>query len=199
MNSYEAPQTGYADRFDLKNAITGALPGDAPLLYELGINLKLIRAESLLPVRVLSAKPGQPLIGDEGDLTGPILTLALFTAFLILHGKIHFGYIYLMSLFSCASVYALLNLLQPMPIGAVLCSSVLGYSMGPVVVYAVAALGLRRVAPVLLGAVGVLAAAWSAYTAATVFCTHLGAKNRGAVVGIPLFLVYMSFVLMVQF
>ncbi len=197
MGNFEDPRAVYVDRVNFKLAMTGSLPNDPPLLEELGISLPLIRAESQLPLRVLRKSAGP--VCNTSDLTGPILILVLFTALLVLHGKLHFGYIYLISLTSASLVYVLLNLIATKDTSIVICCSILGYSLGPVLLYSLMHIGLRWTSVYVRVAVGLGMAFWSAYTASIVFCQYLELSNRTYVVGFPLLLTYVCFVLMVLF
>lgn len=200
MNGFEDSREVYTDQANLRAAFSGSLPNDPPLLHELGIDLRLIKAESLLPFRVLSPSSfSAASAGGTSDLTGPILFLALFTALLILHGKLHFGYIYLLSLCSCFSIYLLLNLVSVRETSALVVCSVLGYSLGPVILYALLNIGLRWTGLFVRVALGLSTAVWSAYTASIVFCKHLELHSKQFIVGYPLLLTYMCFILMILF
>jgi hypothetical protein len=71
---------------------------------------------------------------DDSDLAGPILFCLLFGTFLLLSGKVHFGYIYGVALVGTVSQYAILNLMALNSIDFVRTASVLGYCMLPLVV-----------------------------------------------------------------
>ncbi|KAI5170433.1 protein YIPF5/7 [Pancytospora epiphaga] len=198
MNGFEEPGDSYSDKLDLKGAFTGALPNDHPLLYDLGIDLSLIKTEALLPINVLRSHTA-PSLSKGSDLTGPILFLALFTSLLVLHGKIHFGYVYFISLFSCASIYTLLLFLGAQNISALICCSVLGYSMGPVLLFSMLNIALKWMGLPVQIIVGMLSAVWGAYTAGVVFREHMLLGDKLFIVIYPIFLVYLAFVLMVVF
>lgn len=72
-------------------------------------------------------------IMDDVDLIGPILFCLLFGAFLLLSGKVHFGYIYGLALLGCLSVYGILNLMSENGIDGYRTASVLGYCLLPMV------------------------------------------------------------------
>lgn len=197
MRGLDDAHGAYVDRINFRLAMTGALPNDPPLLEELGISLPLIKTESQLPLRVF--RPSTIPACSTSDLTGPVLILVLFTALLVLHGKLHFGYIYLISLTSAFFIYVLLTLIATKETSIITCCSVLGYSLGPVLLYSLMHIALRWTSIYVRVAAGLGMAFWSACTASIVFCRHLELANKTYVVGFPLLLTYVCFVLMVLF
>lgn len=197
MNNFEDPREIYVDKINFRLAMTGSLPNDPPLLEELGISLSLIKEESQLPLKVL--KPSTVPTHNTSDLTGPIFILVLFTVLLVLHGKLHFGYIYLISITSASLIYMLLNLIAIKETSIVICCSILGYSLGPVLLYSLMHIALRWVSIYIRVTIGLGMAFWSAYTASIVFCKYLELVNKTYVIGFPLLLTYVCFVLMVLF
>lgn len=197
MDRFDELKEAYTGKFDLKNALMGNLPGDPPLLEELGIDLSVIKSESLLPLKVLQQNPESIMVSS--DLTGPVILLFIFTFSLVLQCKIHFGYIYLISLLSSFLMYVLLNLLSSSKIGYTMCCNVIGYSMTPVVGFSIANILLKWMSPFLRAVLGFLMSLWSGYTSSVVFCTYMKFNDKLVVVLYPLFLAYMCFTMMVVF
>lgn len=54
-------------------------------------------------------------------------------SFLLLSGKVHFGYIYGFSVFGCIGMYSVLNLVSERSMDFLLTCSVLGYCLLPVI------------------------------------------------------------------
>src|SRR3981081_4492248 len=52
---------------------------------------------------------------DDSDLAGPVLFFLLFGTFLLLSGKVHFGYIYGLALLGTTSLHWILALMSPGP------------------------------------------------------------------------------------
>lgn len=74
-------------------------------------------------------------IMDDSDLAGPILFFLLFGTFLLLSGKIHFGYIYGVALLGLISLHLIMNLMANVGgIDFIRTASVLGYCLLPLVV-----------------------------------------------------------------
>lgn len=182
---------------NLKDALSGSIPGDPPLLEELSINLHSIKTECLLPLKTLTRHPIE--ISVSSDVTGPLLILVLFSFLLVLQGKLHFGYIYLISLSSSFFLFLFLNLLTQQGVTYAVCCNVMGYSMTPVVAFSLLNFLLSWTGPLVRFTIGTVMSVWSAYTAGQVMCIHLGLSERTLVVGYPLFLAYMCYTMMVLF
>lgn len=197
MNSFDVARDGYTGKVDIKAAMAGSIPGDRPLTEELGIDLHAIKTESLLPVKVL--QNSEDIARVSTDLTGPILILIMLTFTLVVQGKLHFGYIYLISLSSSFLIYVLLNLLNPKPVSFMLCCNIMGYSLTPVVVFSIVNILLVWTGTGVRVFIGIFMSLWSAYTASAVFCRHLETSDKLVVVGYPLFLAYACFVIMIIF
>lgn len=197
MNSLEDAKDEYMGKMDIRAAMTGSIPGDRPLAEELGIDLQAIKTESLLPIKVLQNT--ENMARASTDLTGPILILVMLTSTLVIQGKLHFGYIYLISLSSSFLVYLLLNLLSQRTISFILCCNIMGYSLAPVVGFSIANIFLVWIRVSLRAFIGAIIGFWCAYTASVVFCKHMEISDKLLVVGYPLFLAYACFIMMVVF
>lgn len=82
---------------------------EPPLLEELGINFRHIWEKTktvLMPMRSMDEH-----IMDDADLAGPLFFLLCFGIFLLMTGKVHFGYIYGFGVSGCLAMYLVLNLL----------------------------------------------------------------------------------------
>ncbi|ADM11194.1 Rab GTPase interacting factor Golgi membrane protein [Encephalitozoon intestinalis ATCC 50506] len=189
----------YSNRFDLKSAFLGELPGDEPLLKELGIDFNTIRKESRLVFGVFQKKQVDFSFVKNADLSGPVVFVGLYTLGLILNYKIHFGYIYFISLLTALSMYFLLNVLDTKHIGFLECCSILGYSFPPVVFFSFLNILLGGIGIGFKVFYGLAFALWSSYTASVVFCRYLSLTNKHVVVGYPLLLGYTGFVMVVLF
>lgn len=193
MNDYDEL---YDDTFHIKQALCGSFPHEPSLFEELGINLTTIYRESMLPIKVLNGVE----LCRVNDVYGPIILLFIFTLFLIIQGKLHFEYIYLVTIVSALQNYIFVNLLaRDNKIDLVGCCGVLGYSFGPVAAFSIIDLIIRYMGRGIRICVGLTLGIWSTYSAVMVFCKELHIKNKMVVVGYPLLLAYTSFILMVLF
>lgn len=155
---------------------------------------------------------------DDTDLAGPIFFCIMFGAFLLLSGKIHFGYIYGMAMLGCVSVYVILNLMSNMGVDVWRTASVLGYSLLPMVLLSIVSALLKltyvmgvfyfyffdySLKHVIRGLVGfVLSVAsilWCTYSASTMFVTVLSMKDQRLLVAYPVGLFYACFALLTVF
>ena len=171
---------------------------EPPLLEELGINFDQIQQKTyavLNPFR----KP-DPTILQDSDLAGPLVFCLAFGCFLLVSGKVHFGYIYGFGALGCLSIYMLLNLMAPPEINlSIACTvSVLGYCLLPMVVLS----GLSTVFSLkaLIGTISAfLAVFWCALSASKLFAIALSLHNTQALVAYPCALLYGVFALLTVF
>lgn len=143
---------------------------------------------------------------DDMDLAGPLLFCLALGFALLLRGKIHFGYIYGMSIIGCLGMYFLLNLMCPPQKHIELqhTISTLGYCLLPMVFLAI----ISTILPLwldmkLYGFVGFIITCivtiWSTWSAASMFVGHLGMYDQKVLVAYPVFLVYATFALITVF
>ncbi|KAK4238343.1 hypothetical protein C8A03DRAFT_33637 [Achaetomium macrosporum] len=112
---------------------TEGYPGEPPLLEELGVNVGHIQAKVLFfpPILYLyhpadaNNKTTQTLavlnpfsrvdqhLMDDSDLAGPLLFFLLYGTFLLLSGRVHFGYIYGLAVFGSILLHTILSLMAP--------------------------------------------------------------------------------------
>lgn len=175
---------------------TGAYDDEAPLLEELGINVRHIWAKTqavLHPTKVID-----PHIMDDTDLAGPLVICLLLGLSLLLRGKLHFGYIYGFGLVGCVSIWFTLNLMSERGIDVVRVVSVLGYCLLPMVLIALMSLvfPLRG----LLGlALAAAATFWCTKSASKMFVAVLHMVEQRMLVAYPVGLIYACFAMMAVF
>ncbi|KAF9761584.1 Protein transport protein yip1 [Nosema granulosis] len=189
----------YSDKIDLKKALTGTLPDDNSLLEELGINLSIIKKESLLIFKVFKPSDIKVSFIEDADMSGPIIFILLYTLCMFINCKMHFGYVYLISLISLLSIYFLLNVIDTVSIGLLQCCSVMGYAFVPMIIFAFLNIFLNWSGSLFRIIMGILFSLWSSYVSTTVFILYLGLANRSLVVWYPLMLCYGCFSLLVIF
>lgn len=187
------------DKLDIRSAFVGRSPEDPPLLEDLGIDLKIIKKESYLIFKVLHKTPVDFSFVKNADLSGPIIFVAVYALGLVLNRKVHFGYIYFISLITTLFTYFLLNVLDTKHIRFVECCSVLGYSFLPMVFFSFLSIFIGRIGTGLKMLCGLVFAGWSGYTASVVFCQYLSLADKSLVLGYPLMLAYIGFTMIAIF
>lgn len=90
---------------------TEGYEGEPPLLEELGVNFGHIRSKTLAVLNPFG-RIDQHLM-DDSDMAGPVLFFFLMGTFLLLSGRVHFGYIYGLALFGSISLHIILSLMAP--------------------------------------------------------------------------------------
>lgn len=178
------------------NADPNSFEDEPPLLEELGINLTHIRVKTLAVLNPMS-KLEPEVIGDR-DLAGPLMFCLLLGGFLLLTGKVHFGYIYGIGTLGCLAIYVMLNLMSERGIDIYKTASVMGYCLLPMVL--LAGLSLLITMNGIIGYVlAVTTIAWCTHSAAFMFVTLLTMKEQRMLVAYPIGLVYTCFGLMTVF
>lgn len=189
----------YLDKIEIQKALMGTLSDDTPLLEELGINLGIIKKESLMIFKVLNPKDIKVSFIEDADMSGPIIFILLYTLCLFVNCKMHFGYVYLISLISLFSIYFLLNVIDTVSIGLLQCCSVMGYSFVPMNIFSIINIFLNWSGCTFRIIMGILFTLWSSYISTTVFITYLGLNNKSIVIWYPLMLCYGCFSLLIVF
>lgn len=192
-----ASTSGAPIELDFKSAFGGGgMPGELPLLEELGINFAHIGTKSLTVLNPM--KPIDQHIMDDVDLAGPIIFCFLFGAFLLMSGKLHFGYVYGVAMLGCVSMYCILNLMSESGIDGYRTASVLGYCLLPMVLLSSisALLSLNGLNAFILSTISVL---WCANSASVMFVTVLSMKDQRFLVAYPVALLYSAFALLAIF
>ncbi|KAL4915163.1 surface antigen-domain-containing protein [Aspergillus aurantiobrunneus] len=90
---------------------TEGYDGEPPLLEELGINFEHIRTKTLTVLNPF-AHIDQHLM-DDSDLYGALLYIVLYGTFLLLSGKVFYGYIYGVAVFGTVALHLILSLMSP--------------------------------------------------------------------------------------
>lgn len=188
----------YMDQIDLKGALIGYAEGDLPLLHELGIDFNSICMESRVIFEVFN-KTTKYFNCKTAGIAGPLIFSLCYSLFLMVNGKIHFGYIYFLSLVSNIFIYSLLNVLAESHINFLESFSVMGYSQIPVTVFSFFNIFLKYTPVPVQLALGVVFALWSSATASLIFVKFLEIDQLFYIVAYPLFLIYFCFVLIAIF
>lgn len=176
---------------------TSGYPGEPPLLEELGFNFTHIKQKTLIVLNP-SATVDQNIMADS-DLAGPIFFCLLFGTFLLLSGKVHFGYIYGSAIVGTISQYVILNLMSSYKsIDLTRVASVLGYCMLPLVF--ISAIGVVVSMDNIVGYVlSALSIIWCTKSASAIFVSVLQLSDMTMLVAYPLALFYGVFSIMTIF
>lgn len=176
---------------------TSGYSNEPPLLEELGINFNHIKlkTQAVLNPRGRSITPE---VMADSDLAGPILFCLIFGTFLLLAGKVHFGYIYGVALFGTISLHFFFKLMSENSIDFTRTASVIGYCLLPLV--PISFVGIFLDMNNLIGyALSALSIFWSTYSASGFFIAVLKLDNVRALIAYPLAMFYSVFVLMAIF
>lgn len=177
-------------------AIGNDFDNEPPLLEELGFNFDHIWQKTLSVLNPL--KETDSHIMDDTDLAGPLLFCLAFGGFLLLHGKIQFGYIYGYSALGCLAMYIVLNLMSMTGVSPGTVVSVLGYCLLPMVLLSGVSLILS-----LQGMMGSVLTAvtigWCSVASSKLFVTSLAMDSQQPLVAYPCALLYGVFALLTVF
>jgi hypothetical protein len=176
---------------------TSGYSNEPPLLEELGINFSHIKQKTLAvlnPRGIIT----QDIMSDS-DLAGPLLFCLIFGTFLLLAGKVHFGYIYGVALFGTVSLHYFFKLMSDdVTIDFIRTASVIGYCLLPLV--PISLLGVFISLNNLVGYIlSGLFTFWSTYSASGFFVAVLKLDNVRPLIAYPLAMFYSVFVLMAIF
>ncbi|EGX46622.1 hypothetical protein AOL_s00097g526 [Orbilia oligospora ATCC 24927] len=174
---------------------TGGYDDEPPLLEELGINFGHIKMKTLIVLNPLASIDQH--IMDDSDLAGPILFCFLFGTFLLLSGRVHFGYIYGCAFFGSLTLHWILNLmaLPGININYIRSASVLGYCLLPLVF--VSFFGVAFPMDGMIGfAITSVAIGWCTYSSSAMFVAVLRVRDMRLLVAYPLVLFYCVFGIM---
>eukprot|EP00123_Amoebidium_parasiticum_P005741 comp16866_c0_seq1/m.15347 comp16866_c0_seq1/g.15347 ORF comp16866_c0_seq1/g.15347 comp16866_c0_seq1/m.15347 type:complete len:243 (-) comp16866_c0_seq1:51-779(-) len=169
---------------------------EPPLLEELEINFDQIKHKALLALNPMI--PGEANLMDDTDLAGPLLFCLAYGGFLLLTGKIHFGYIYGVAMVGCGCLFALLNLMSEKGVTFTCVCSVLGYCLLPMVILSVLSIAftLTEVFGLVLTLISVT---WCTISAAKMFVHVLQMADQRWLIAYPCGLLYGVFALMTVF
>jgi len=197
--NYGDPSVPQGQRYITPNsngAPSGGFEDEPPLLEELGINLTHIRMKTLSVLNPFSSISAD--VVADCDLAGPLMFCMALGSFLLLSGKIHFGYIYGIGTCGCLAIYIILNLMSENGIDIHKTASVLGYCLLPMVLLAGLAVVINMNA-VMGYTLAFLSIAWCTYSSSFMFVTLLSMKDQRLLVAYPVGLVYTCFALMTVF
>ncbi|XP_042727497.1 protein YIPF7 isoform X2 [Tympanuchus pallidicinctus] len=144
-----------------------------------------------------------PLLEDgsimiETDLTGPVVFCLALGATLLLAGKVHFSYVYGVSITGCLVMHALLNLMSIPGVSHGCVASVLGYCLLPMVILSSSAAIFS-----LHGILGTLLAlfviGWCSLSASKIFTSALAMEGQQLLIAYPCALLYGLFALLAVF
>ncbi|CAG2159592.1 unnamed protein product [Oppiella nova] len=193
VDNFDDPFTGMPGQRS-----TDPYADEPPLLEELGINFDQIVQKTYAVLNPL--RRPDPSILHDSDLAGPLVFCLAFGSFLLVSGKVHFGYIYGFGLMGCLAIYSLLNLMATPDIAiSIACTvSVLGYCLLPMVV--LSGLSILISLKALVGTISVfLAITWCAVSASKLFAIALTLHNQQALIAYPCALLYGVFALLTVF
>ncbi|KAH9820888.1 protein transport protein yip1-like [Teratosphaeria destructans] len=200
---------------------TEGYEGEPPLLEELGVNFQHIQGKTLAVLNPLARIDNH--IMDDSDLAGPFLFCALFGTFLLLSGKLWFGYVCGLAALGAVSLYFIFSMMSP-PLSSEetnaaqqnagsshygsanlsstltfgRSSSVLGYCLLPLVFASL--LGVVVPLDSLIGYIVVsLAISWCTYSSSAMFVVVGRMTNMRGLVAYPLALFYVGFGIMAIF
>ncbi|KAE8374311.1 Yip1-domain-containing protein [Aspergillus bertholletiae] len=117
---FGSPATGVSGRMGEQGGLrtgwlaafgTEGYEGEPPLLEELGVNFEHIRTKTLTVLNPF-ARIDQHLM-DDSDLYGALLYIVLYGTFLLLSGKVFYGYIYGVAVFGTVALHLILSLMSP--------------------------------------------------------------------------------------
>ena len=170
---------------------------EPPLLEELGINvgdiIERIKGVALFR-RVKDAQDH-----SDWDMGGPLAILTLMCIFLMLAGKVHFGYIYGVGIVGCTGAWLLVNAISPKGgIDLFTTISILGYGLLPTVLLAAAGVVVRLQST--MGAVfSIITVMWCTATASRFFEVGVDLDNQRWLVAYPIGLIYVCFATLTVF
>ena len=172
---------------------------EPPLLEELGIDFSHIFKKILVvinPWKVID----EPLINDA-DLVGPIIFCFILSLFLLLKGRIQFGYTFGYFFAGCTLIYILLKLLSDSSSNNVSLTSVmsiLGYSMIPLLFLSMFSV-VFPVRTVVGWIVAVVCILWASFSASRFIESLLKSNDQRYIIMYPLVLLYAVFALITVF
>lgn len=177
---------------------TTSFEDEPPLLEELGINVPAVIAKARAVLNPFSKVDSS--FADEADMTGPVFLILLLGFLLLLQRKVQFGVIYGQATVGCIVVYMIFNLMSLRGIDLYRSTSILGYSLLPMVILSFLAVFLPISRVKLLGTVlGGGCIFWSTTTAAKIFVAVLDLHDQFWLIWYPLALLYTSFAFITVF
>ncbi len=181
---------------------TSGYEGEDPLLEELGVNFSHIKEKTLIVLNPISRRTAvggiDQHVMDDSDLGGPILFCLLFGTFLLLAGKIHFGYVYGVAFIGSVSIHFIFSMMATVSTTFSKSASVLGYCLLPLVL--TSALSVAMSMDGLIGyIISAVAVCWCTLASSGMFVSVLQMTDMRLLVAYPLALFYSVFALMTIF
>lgn len=177
---------------------TTTFDDEPPLLEELGINVAAVIEKARLVANPFSRIDNT--FADDADMTGPVFLCLLLGFLLLLQRKVQFSVIYGQATVGCMAVYLVFNLMSQRGIDLYRSTSILGYSLLPMVLLSFFAVFLPIKSIKLLGAIlGGGCIFWSTTTATKIFVAVLALDDQFWLVWYPLALLYTSFAFITVF
>ncbi|GAV54748.1 hypothetical protein ZYGR_0AS00700 [Zygosaccharomyces rouxii] len=178
---------------------------EPPLLEEIGINFNHIITKTRIVFNPVSSRNvlSDEILGDS-DLAGPLIFFLLFGLFLLLAGKVHFGYIYGVALFGTVSLHNLSKFMgnnesgSPAKLQFFNTASVLGYCFLPLCFLSLIGvfISLDNTLGYVLGSIFVV---WSTWSSSAFLNSLLQLHDARALIAYPLLIFYTVFALMAIF
>lgn len=184
---------------------TKGYPHEPPLLEEIGINFDHIITKTKIAFNPVNSKSAlSEEILHDSDLAGPLIFFLLFGLFLLLAGKVHFGYIYGVALFGTVSLHELSKFMgnnessSPAKLRFFNTASILGYCFLPLCFLSLIGvfISLETKIGYFLGALFV---AWSTLSSSAFLDSLLQLHGARALIAYPLMIYYSVFALMAIF
>jgi protein YIPF5/7 len=136
---------------------------------------------------------------SEWDMGGPLAIVSLMGFFLMLSGKLHFGYLYGIGIVGCVAAWLLVNAISPKGgIDLYTTVSILGYGLLPAVLLSAIAVvvELKSGLGMTLAAVCIM---WCTATASRFFSVGIDLENQRWLVAYPIALIYVCFATLAVF
>ncbi|VDM49341.1 unnamed protein product [Toxocara canis] len=170
---------------------------EPPLLEELGIDFSHIKEKTVAVLNPFGSVAAD-VIADQ-DLAGPLVFCLLFGGALLLHGKVHFGYIYGIGGVGCMGMYMLMNLMSAEKSISFTCTvSILGYCLLPMALLSLLAafLSFQAMIGYVVSGAAVL---WCSVASSKLFVITLAMDSQRLLVAYPCTLLYCVFALLAIF
>lgn len=178
---------------------------EPPLLEEIGINFDHIITKTKIvfnPASFRNALSDEIL--NDSDLAGPLIFFLLFGLFLLLAGKVHFGYIYGVALFGTVSLHNLSKFMgnnesaSPAKLQFFNTASILGYCFLPLCFLSL--IGVFHSLDNKMGyGLGSIFVVWSTWSSSAFLNSLLQLHGARALIAYPLMIYYSVFALMAIF
>lgn len=178
----------------IRTIFTGTFNDEESTFNELGIELKNVFEGSKLIFNIFEEASHEFI--ENPDLIGPLILIFIYTFFLILKGKLHFGYIYFLSLFSVFFMYFLFNVITDKKVSFSQVGCIMGYSFGPVIFYSLLDSFLTKKLKILFS---ICFSFWSALTSTSILCEYLNVNDKKFLFLYPMIFMYFAFCCLVIF